>query len=137
MGQTIHLKLKANGKEIKGESTQKSHGRENTIECHSVHVSANAQLNPSTGLATGRRTYSPIAVSRIMDAASPLILQALCQNEKIEATFEFYRPSPTGDSDAGDTTVRPSSSHSKIVSPSRAAPARARCASSRSVTNTS
>src|SRR5438874_2962513 len=97
MGQTIHLKLKANGKEIKGESTQKSHGRENTIECHSVRASANAQLNPSTGLATGRRTYSPIAVSRIMDAASPLILQALCQNEKIEATFEFYRPSPTGD----------------------------------------
>jgi type VI secretion system secreted protein Hcp len=97
MAETVHLYLKANGTDIQGESTQTSLGRENTIECVYFEDSVRTAREKGTGMATGRRTYEPLKILKRIDKSSPLLAKALCNNEVIEATFKFFRPSPAGD----------------------------------------
>ena len=97
MAETVHLSLKANGSDIKGDSSQLSLGREDTIECLSFCDSVRTAREKGSGLATGRRTYEPIIFRKRIDRSSPLIAKALCNNEVIEGVFKFYRPSPSGD----------------------------------------
>lgn len=97
MAETVHLFLKANGKDIKGESTQRSLGREGSIECLSYEQSIVTGRDAATGQATGRRQYGPLKITKRIDASSPLLMKALVTNEKIEAVFKFFRPSPNGD----------------------------------------
>lgn len=97
MAQTVHLFLKSNGNEIQGDSEQTSLGRENSIECLSFADSVRTARELGSGMATGRRAYEPIVVTKRIDRSSPLLAKALCNNEVIEGTFKFYRPSPTGD----------------------------------------
>jgi type VI secretion system secreted protein Hcp len=97
MAETVHLYLKANGSDIQGESTQTSLGRENSIECLYFEDSVRTAREKGTGMATGRRTYNPIIIRKRIDKSSPLLAKALCNNEVIEGTFKFFRPSPSGD----------------------------------------
>ncbi len=97
MAETVHLYLKANGSDIQGESTQTSLGRENSIECLYFEDSVRTAREKGTGMATGRRTYNPIIIRKRIDSSSPLLAKALCNNEVIEGTFKFFRPSPAGD----------------------------------------
>lgn len=88
MAESIHLYLKANGFEIKGESTQISLGRQDSIECVCFD-----QLVQTIG----KRQYQPLLIRKRIDKSSPLLFKALCENAVIEASFLFYRPNPTGD----------------------------------------
>jgi type VI secretion system secreted protein Hcp len=97
MAQTVHLFLKADGKDIKGESTQTSLGREGSIECISYEQAVKTAREEGTNMVTGRRQHQPIRILKRIDQASPLIMKALTENQKIEATFKFYRPNPAGD----------------------------------------
>ena len=97
MAQSVHLFLKAAGNEVHGESTIKSLDRENSIECLSFTDAVRTAREASSGMATGDRTYEPLVVQKRIDKSSPLLAKALCNNEEIEGTFRFYRPSPTGD----------------------------------------
>ncbi|HLT38108.1 MAG TPA: type VI secretion system tube protein TssD [Enhygromyxa sp.] len=97
MAETVHLYLKSNGSDIQGESTQTSLGRENSIECLYFEDSVRTAREKGTGMATGRRTYNPIIIRKRIDKSSPLLAKALCNNEIIEGTFKFFRPSPSGD----------------------------------------
>lgn len=97
MAETVHLYLKANGQDIQGESSQISLGRENSIECVYYEHSVKTARETGSGMATGRRQYEPIVVRKRVDKSSPLLWKALRSNAKIDATFKFYRPSPTGD----------------------------------------
>ena len=97
MAETVHLYLKSNGSDIQGESTQTSLGRENTIECLYFEDSVRTAREKGTGMATGRRSYEPIVFRKRIDKSSPLLAKALCNNEVIEGTFKFFRPSPSGD----------------------------------------
>ena len=97
MAETVHLYLKSNGSDIQGESTQTSLGRENTIECLYFEDSVRTAREKGTGMATGRRTYNPIIIRKRIDKSSPLLAKAMCNNEIIEGTFKFFRPSPSGD----------------------------------------
>lgn len=97
MAETVHLYLKANGTDIKGESTQTSLGREDSIECLYFEDSVRTAREKGTGMATGRRSYEPIVFRKRIDKSSPLLAKALCNNEVIEGTFKFFRPSPNGD----------------------------------------
>jgi type VI secretion system secreted protein Hcp len=97
MAETVHLYLKANGSDIQGESTQTSLGREGSIECLYFEDSVRTAREKGSGMATGRRTYNPIVIRKRIDKSSPLLAKALCNNEVIEGTFKFFRPSPTGD----------------------------------------
>ncbi|MEZ4390422.1 MAG: type VI secretion system tube protein TssD [Polyangiales bacterium] len=97
MAETVHLYLKANGSEIKGQSTQTSLNRENSIECLYFEQATKTAREASSGLATGRRQYEPLLIRKRIDKSSPLLSRALCNNEVIEGTFKFFRPNPSGD----------------------------------------
>ena len=97
MAETVHLYLKANGTDINGESTQTSLGRENSIECVYFESGVITAREAGSGMATGRRQHQPLLIRKRIDKSTPLIAKALCNNEKIQAKFKFFRPSPTGD----------------------------------------
>ncbi len=97
MAETVHLFLKANGTDIKGESTQHSLGRQDSIECVYYEQAVVTAREAGSGMATGRRQYNPLVIRKRIDKASPLILKALAENQVIEGTFKFFRPNPTGD----------------------------------------
>jgi type VI secretion system secreted protein Hcp len=97
MAETVHLYLKANGKDIQGESTQTSLGRENSIECVSYEQGVTSAREAGTGTVVGRRQYTPLTITKRIDKSSPLLMKALVNNEKIDATFKFFRPNPAGD----------------------------------------
>jgi type VI secretion system secreted protein Hcp len=97
MAETVHLYLKANGTDIKGESTQTSLGRADSIECVFYKQSVITAREAGSGLATGRRQYQPLLIRKRIDKSSPLLMKALCDNTAIDATFKFFRPNPSGD----------------------------------------
>lgn len=97
MAETVHLFLKANGNDIQGESEQTSLGRENSIECLSFRDSVRTAREAGSGMATGRRTYEPVCITKRIDKSSPLIAKALTSNESIDGIFKFFRPMRTGD----------------------------------------
>jgi len=97
MAETVHLYLKANGSDVQGESTQTSQGRENSIECLSFVDAVRTAREAGTGMATGRRTYEPLKITKRIDKSSPLIAKALCNNEVTDGICKFFRPNPTGD----------------------------------------
>ncbi|MBU8900870.1 type VI secretion system tube protein Hcp [Corallococcus sp. H22C18031201] len=97
MAETVHLFLKASGSEIKGESTQKSLGRDGSIECVSYNQEVKTVREAGSGMATGRRQYKPLVIRKRLDKASPLLMKALTENQEIEGTFKFFRPNPLGD----------------------------------------
>ncbi len=95
--ETVHLYLKANGQDIKGDSLQASLGRKDSIECVYYEQKAYTQREQTAGTVTGRRVYEPILIRKRIDKASPLIYKAFVENQRIDAVFKFFRPSPTGD----------------------------------------
>jgi type VI secretion system secreted protein Hcp len=97
MAETVHLYLKANGTDIKGESTQVSLGRDGSIECVYYEQEVITAREAGSGLATGRRQYQPLLIRKRIDKSTPLLMKALCENQVIEASFKFFRPNPTGD----------------------------------------
>lgn len=97
MAESVALALQANGADIQGENTQISLGRENTIECLYFEDNVRTARDRGTGMATGRRTYEPIIFRKRIDKSSPLLAKALCDNERIDGRFMFYRPAPEGD----------------------------------------
>ncbi len=97
MAETVHLYFKANGVDIQGESTQRSLGRENSIECVYYEQEVMTAREAGSGMATGRRQYKPLTIRKRIDKSTPLIAKALVENQKIDAKFKFFRPNPTGD----------------------------------------
>lgn len=96
MAETVHLTLKGPGGDIKGESTQTSLGREDTIECIVYEQEMKAAREAGTNMMVGRRMFMPLRIVKRIDKSSPLLKKALTKNEKLEATFKFYRPKPDG-----------------------------------------
>ena len=97
MAETVHLYLKSNGTDIQGESTQHSLGRQNSIECVYYEQEVMTAREAGSGMATGRRQYKPLTIRKRIDKSTPLIAKALVENTKIDASFKFFRPNPTGD----------------------------------------
>jgi type VI secretion system secreted protein Hcp len=97
VAETVHLSLKANGQDIKGESTQQSLERKDTIECVYYEQKVLTAREAGSGMATGRRQYDPLLIRKRIDKASPLLMKALVENQKIDGVFKFYRPNPKGD----------------------------------------
>jgi type VI secretion system secreted protein Hcp len=97
MAETVHLFLKANGADIKGESSQSSLGRGDSIECVYFESAVRTAREAGSGMATGRRSYEPLIIRKRIDKSSPLIYKALVENQKIDGIFKFFRPNPTGD----------------------------------------
>lgn len=97
MADNTYLFLKANGADVKGESTVISQGRQDSIECVYFRFSVNTAREAGTGMASGRRQYDPITIRKRIDKSTPLLAKALVENHVIEGKFLFYRPNQAGD----------------------------------------
>jgi type VI secretion system secreted protein Hcp len=97
MAETVHLYLKANGTDIKGNSAQLSMGRADSIECVYYEQAVSTAREAGSGMATGRRRYEPIIIRKRIDKATPLLFKALANNEVVDGVLKFFRPNPTGD----------------------------------------
>ena len=97
MAQTAHLFLKVNGEDVKGESSQESDGKKDSIEVTYFESEVMTAREVQTGQATGRRQHKPLLIRKPVDKSSPLIAKALTKNSKVEGEIKFYRPNPTGD----------------------------------------
>ena len=69
--------------QIKGDVTQK--GREGTIACLSFEQAISLRLGASAETMT-------IMFRKRIDKSSPLLIQALAENQSLEARFRFWRP---------------------------------------------
>ena len=80
---------------IKGGVIQK--GREGTIAVHAFNHSLTSPRDPASGQATGKRQHSPITITKPIDQSTPLLFNALVQNETL-TTFElrFFAPNKMG-----------------------------------------
>jgi type VI secretion system secreted protein Hcp len=97
MAETVHLYLKANGQDVKGESSQESLGRKDSIECTYYEHRVITAREAGSGMASGRRQYEPLVIRKRIDKSSPLLMKALVENQKVDGVFKFFRPSPKGD----------------------------------------
>jgi type VI secretion system secreted protein Hcp len=86
---------------IKGASTKGKGGGKSSdvIEIIEFDFGLESPRDAASGLPTGKRQHKPIVIVREVDAASPLLWQALCTNEAFQlAELSFARPSGGGKS---------------------------------------
>jgi len=80
---------------IKGGITAK--GREGTIAVTAVSHEIATSVDQATGAATGKRQHEPIAITMLIDQATPKLYQAAVTNETLtSAKIGFWRPSADG-----------------------------------------
>jgi type VI secretion system secreted protein Hcp len=96
MALNAYLKLKGQKQgEIKGSVTQK--GREGKIMVIASNHSIISPRDAASGLPTGKRMHKPFIITKELDRSSPLLYNALVNNENItEWELQFWQPGPTG-----------------------------------------
>ena len=97
MAESISLRLTANGADIEGDNTQTSLERQNTIEVLRLDQSMFVNFDRSTYRPSSRRVYAPVKFSKRLDRSTPLLRQALNNNEVMAGDFRWFRPNPVGD----------------------------------------
>ena len=81
--------------EIKGSVTQK--GREDSIMVIAVNHEVTSPRDAASGLPTGKRQHRPLVVTKEIDKSTPLLMNALVNNENIsDFELQFWQPSPSG-----------------------------------------
>ena len=92
MALNAYLRLKGQKQgEIKGSVTQK--GRENNIMVIAVSHEIVSPRDPASGLPTGKRMHKPFVITKELDKSSPLLYNALVNNENIsEWSLKFCTP---------------------------------------------
>ena len=86
----LNLKGQRQG-EIKGSVTQK--GREGKIAVIAVSHEIISPRDPASGLPTGKRMHKPFVVTKELDKSSPLLYNALVNNENIpDWQLQFWTP---------------------------------------------
>ena len=96
MALNAYLKLKgATQGDIKGSVTQK--GREDSIMVIAVNHQVLSPRDSASGLPTGKRQHKPFTITKEVDKSSPLLYNALVNNENItEWKLQFWQPSAAG-----------------------------------------
>ncbi len=92
MALNAYLKLKGQKQgDIKGSVTQK--GREGSIMVIAVSHEVVSPRDAASGLPTGKRQHKPFVITKELDKSSPLLYNALCNNENIsEWQLQFWSP---------------------------------------------
>lgn len=86
----LRLKGKKQG-EIKGSVVQK--GRENKIQIIAVSHDITSPRDAASGLPTGKVMHKPLVITKELDKSSPLLYNALCNNETMtEFELQFWTP---------------------------------------------
>ena len=86
----LNLKGQKQG-DMKGSVTQK--GREGKIAIIAVSHEIISPRDPASGLPTGKRMHKPFVVTKELDKSSPLLYNALVNNENVsEWELQFWTP---------------------------------------------
>lgn len=97
----LTLKGKKQG-QIKGSVTEK--GREDSIAVIAVSHEIVSPRDPASGLPTGKRMHKSLLITKELDKSSPLLYNALVNNESItDWTLTFWRPDKGGKEKASYT----------------------------------
>lgn len=88
---SVYVKITVNGDEILGESYFNDRATEEWTDVLEYNHSVTSSTERGLGLPTGRRIHNPIVITKRIDKSSPVLFQALNQNESIDAIFEFER----------------------------------------------
>ena len=81
--------------DIKGDVTIK--GREDTIEVNAFsHLLSTVPDRNVNCTPSGREHHLPVKITKRIDKSTPMLMQALTDNENLTATLKFYRPDRTG-----------------------------------------
>lgn len=81
--------------DIKGSVTQA--GREDSIMVIGFSHEITSPRDVASGLPTGKRQHKPLVITKEIDAATPLLMSILVNNENItELKIKFWRPSAQG-----------------------------------------
>jgi len=96
MALNAYLKLEGNSQgKINGSITQA--GREDSIMVIAVDHKVTSPRDPASGLATGKRQHGPLTLTKVVDKSSPLLYNALVNNEVIKTfRLDFYQPNSKG-----------------------------------------
>jgi len=96
MALNAYLKLKGQKQgELKGSVTQK--GREGKIAVIAVTHEIISPRDAASGLPTGKRMHKPFVITKELDKSSPLLYNALINNENIPTwELQFWHLSSTG-----------------------------------------
>jgi type VI secretion system secreted protein Hcp len=97
MALQLFMKVKANGNDIQGESSQK--GFENWIEVQSFSWGVITARDAGSGQTTGRRQYKEFRWVNRHQKSSVLLWKALTENQVIEAQVECVRQGGDGGSE--------------------------------------
>jgi len=82
--------------QFKGESTRSQ--MQDKIEASSFSFEVASPRDAASGLASGRRQYKPLIITKEMGAASPQFLTALTTNEPLKTvTLDFYKTNQNGE----------------------------------------
>jgi len=96
--ETVHLTLIGQDQGwIQGDSTLISLGRENTIEASAYTHMLVGEPDPRNGITGEVRDHFPVSILKKFDRSTPRLFRAWCNHERLQATFKFYRPDPSGD----------------------------------------
>ena len=94
MAEAVHLHLKANGADIKGESSQHSEGRKDSIECvyygHAAKTAREAWVGHGVGSSSVRA--APQAHRQVLAAPR----QGARREPGHRSDLQVFRPNPTG-----------------------------------------
>lgn len=93
MTTAIHMTIRLNGEAVEGEG--QGQGEAGFVECLGFTDGITTDQAP-TGRSLGRRHPEPIVARKRIDRTTPRLLEALSQNEQVDATFRFYRPTEAG-----------------------------------------
>ena len=78
---------------IKGDVTDKENKeRDGTIALTSVSFQIETPIDPASGTTTGKRQHQPIAITKLIDQATPRLYEALFNNETLTVTIAFWGP---------------------------------------------
>ena len=94
MALNAYLKLKGTKQgDIKGSVTQKDRDKTNKIMVIAVSHDIISPRDPASGLPTGKRQHKPLVITKELDQSSPLLYNALVNNENIETwELQFFSP---------------------------------------------
>jgi type VI secretion system secreted protein Hcp len=73
--------------QLKGESTKGGREKDGWFELVSFEMGSEVPVDSKTGTATGKRQHKPIVITKNVDAASPLLLNAHWANETFETVI--------------------------------------------------
>lgn len=94
----VHIEMKVTGQKtgvFKGDSTLKGHEDQIVVTAYVFELIS--PRDPATGLASGKRQYRPITITKLLNASSPQVLNACATNENLKSVvINFWRTERTG-----------------------------------------